>query len=155
MCAAHKGVKDLPILAQGLPAVSLESLILNHQLIVSACPPMAGLPLNSYPSDFFFLFLFLSSSLSNIFLKRTDFGVTSTYSSSPIYSIASSNENFIAGAIDAFSSAPEARILDSFFCLGHIYYQIIIPCTLSYHLSCIYFFIWLNEKFTPVLQFIN
>jgi hypothetical protein len=40
MCAAHKGVKNLPILAQGLPAVSLESLILNHQLIVSACPPI-------------------------------------------------------------------------------------------------------------------
>ena len=45
---------------------------------------------------------------------RMLFGVTSTYSSSLMYSKASSSEKITGGMIRAFSSEPEARMLVSF-----------------------------------------
>ena len=57
----------------------------------------------------------LRSSSSRIILRmRRWLGVTSTYSSSLMYSRASSRLNTTGGTIFAFSSAPEARMLVSF-----------------------------------------
>ena len=62
-----------------------------------------------------FLFARLRSVSSRITLRiRIDLGVTSTYSSSLMYSNASSKENCTGGIRRAFSSEPEARILVSF-----------------------------------------
>lgn len=52
-------------------------------------------------------------------------GVTSTYSSSLMYSSASSSEKILGGAIDALSSEPEARMLVS--CLALVTLTVMSP----------------------------
>ena len=66
------------------------------------------------PADYFAARL-RSVSSSRIFRSRIALGVTSTYSSSLIYSSASSSEKMTAGAMFIFSSEPLARMLVSFF----------------------------------------
>ena len=63
-----------------------------------------------------------STSERRIFLSRIDLGVISTYSSSRIYSNASSSENITGGAIEVFSSEPEARIFVS--CLALVTFTV-------------------------------
>ena len=85
---------------------------------------MISVPLFTY----YFPALFLSFSFNRILRKRIDLGVTSTYSSSCMYSMCSSRLILMAGGKAALSSLPAARKLVS--CLASVTFNTKSPLLL-------------------------
>src|SRR3954468_22882995 len=95
----------------GSAAIQKTSIWAGSHFFAEKKPIRNRMGFSIYKFKNYILLRFLSFSSKYIFLKRIDFGVTSTYSSFWIYSNASSKENFLAGIILALSSAPDERTL--------------------------------------------
>ena len=84
---------------------------------------------------------------------RIDFGVTSTSSSSLIYSRASSSESTVRGTMRALSSA--GACVGKLFCFRNVHHEVVVMHVFADNLACVDLLARVDEELAAVLQFVD
>lgn len=86
---------------------------------------------------------------------RMDFGVTSTYSSSLMYSRASSRLNTTGGDDAGLVVGTRCAHVGELLGFGDVDHEVVVVDVLTYYLSGIYFVLWVDEEAAAVLQLVD